>query len=92
MAASVVWNKGGGKEQTKTSQDYLSELCHTAEIFHLLLLHFHSSCSHDRFLILLCWELLETNLVIKNYCNFVTSEDEVLGVKAYEGKATAGGG
>lgn len=31
------------------------------------------------------------NLMIKNYCNFVAIEGEVLGVKAYEGKATAGG-
>lgn len=31
---------------------YLSELCHRAEIFHLLLWHFHSSCLHDKSLIL----------------------------------------
>lgn len=51
----------GTKGTKKKSQDYLSEPCHTAEIFHLLLLHFHSSCSRDKFSILRCWELLERN-------------------------------
>lgn len=51
----------GKRERKKSSPGYLSELCHTAEIFHLLLWRFHSSCSHDKFSILQCWELLEAD-------------------------------